>query len=105
MRRAALLCVLLAMGGCLERKIHITSDPPGALVWVNDIEVGRTPVTTGFLFYGDFDVRASREGCEPVQTHRDTWAPVWETAPIDLGATALPVSLRHTVEWHIELKP
>jgi hypothetical protein len=96
---------LIAAPGCLERRIHITSDPPGALVWVNDAEVGRTPVTTGFTYYGDFDVRTRKEGCEPVSTDRDQWAPIYEMAPIDLVPTALPFTIQHTVEWHIDLKP
>jgi hypothetical protein len=107
-RRVGLLVLagcLIGAPGCLERRIHITSDPPGALVCVNDIEVGRTPVTTGFLFYGDFDVRARKEGYEPVSTDRDAWSPVWEMAPFDLAATAMPFTLRKTVEWHIDLKP
>ena len=32
----------LTAGGCLERQMTITSQPEGALVYVSDVEVGRT---------------------------------------------------------------
>lgn len=109
MKRAAavaLLGLLLAtVQGCLERKITITSEPPGATVWVNDTEIGRTPVTTGFLFYGEYDVQARKAGCEPVSTSRSTPTPLWEYAPLDLVATAMPFTFTKDVKWHIDLKP
>jgi len=40
------------MGGCVRRVIDITSDPPGARVWVNDREAGRTPCSVEFTHYG-----------------------------------------------------
>ena len=52
--------VLLAaggLGGCVERKLVIGSSPEGALLQVNDVEIGRTPVTVPFKWYGDYDLR------------------------------------------------
>lgn len=97
--------LVLAAQGCLERKISMTTEPPGATVWVNDTEVGRTPLTTGFLFYGGYDVVARKDGYEPVSTSRDTPTPLWEYPPFDLIATALPFKITKTVKWHIDLKP
>ena len=48
--------------GCIERLITVRSQPPGALVYLNDEEVGRTPVTVPFKFYGVYDVRLEHEG-------------------------------------------
>ena len=56
-----LLLGCLTGAGCVQRMIKITSDPPGALVRLNDEEVGRTPVTVPFTFYGVYDVRLHRE--------------------------------------------
>ena len=60
-------------GGCgrQERVIEITSEPAGAVVWLNDRELGRTPVQTEFLFFGVYDVRLALEGYEPVVTSRE----------------------------------
>lgn len=100
-------CLLSAAGlpGCLERKISITSEPPGALVWVNDVEVGRTPVETDFVFYGDYDVRVRLDGYEPVRTHMQARAPWYELPPFDLLATAVPTRIENVVKWHFVLAP
>jgi hypothetical protein len=58
---AVLACASL-LAGCLERTITITSDPTGALVHLNDAEVGRTPVTVPFTFYGNYTVRLEHPG-------------------------------------------
>lgn len=94
-----------AMGGCLERRIAITSEPDGAIVWINDQEVGRTPVDTGFTFYGTYDVRVRKEGYEPVSGPRDAVAPWYEYPGPDLVASALPIPIRSTVRWHYVLSP
>lgn len=60
----ALIAMLPAVfsSGCVRRTITITSEPSGALVHLNDTEIGRTPVTVGFTHYGVYDVRLSHEG-------------------------------------------
>jgi hypothetical protein len=49
------------LAGCVERTITINSEPQGALVYLNDEEVGRTPVSVPFLYYGTYDVRLEHE--------------------------------------------
>jgi hypothetical protein len=94
-----------AMGGCLERTITVTSEPPGALVTINSVEVGRTPVTTSFLFYGTYDVRLAREGYKPVWEPKKAKAPLYEFPPLDLGAEAIPAEITTDIKWHFVLEP
>lgn len=109
MTRAVAMVVLAGFvglgGGCLERTVTITSTPPGAVVWLNDVEVGRTPVTTGFTFYGVYDVRLRREGFEPVVTTREAAAPIYEYPPVDFVAEAVPARIRTRLVWDFELVP
>lgn len=72
---------------------------------LNDVEVGRTPVKTGFTYYGDFDVRLRKEGYEPLVTHKVAKAPIYEYAPIDMGATAWPGRIKTDLVWHFDLTP
>jgi PEGA domain len=110
-RRAGLAGAVLAgacalcLGGCLKRTIAVTTEPPGALVWLNDVEVGRTPLETDFTFYGTYDVRIRREGYEPISTSAKARPPVQELPGIDLAAEALPVQLHNVVRWHWTLTP
>lgn len=108
MTRPLLILTLVAataLPGCLQRRIRVTSEPPGARVWINDVEIGTTPAETGFLYYGVYDVRLEHPDAEPMTVAREAHAPVWEYPGVDLLAEAAPVTIDHTVEWHFELLP
>jgi len=101
---------LLAAGGCLatgcvRRTITITTDPSGAMVWLNDREVGRSPLDVDFDFYGTYDVRLEREGYEPQMTSGDAKSPWWDMVVLDLVAEMLPFDFHSRVEWHYSLEP
>lgn len=105
MARVLMLALILFLTlGCVERRLMITSDPPGALVYLNDQDAGRTPLEVPFTWYGVYDVRAEKEGYRTLYTERVAEQPWWETPGADLIAEALP---DRTVEiaWHLELVP
>lgn len=102
---ASLAAAALVCSGCLERTIRVTSDPPGALVWLNDVEIGRTPAEARFKFYGTYDVRLELTGYEPVHAGRDAEAPFYEYPGPDAIAAALPMRLHNIIEWHFDLEP
>lgn len=100
---APLAC--LALTGCVERRIEITSEPPGALVWLNDQQIGRTPAAATFLYHGVYDVRLHLDGYEPLATRAETDTPIYEHAPLDLVAEALPARIENVQRWHFVLQP
>ncbi len=64
-RRAAvalMVMLALALPGCVERRYTIRSEPPGALAVVNSEEIGRTPVSRSYIFYGKRDVTLMMDG-------------------------------------------
>lgn len=95
---------VLPLAGCVQRTITVTSTPPGALVHLNDQEVGRTPVTVPFLYYGTYDVRIVAEGRAPLWTTAEAKAPWWEFPGPDLLAEAVPGG-RSDIAWHFDLEP
>ena len=106
MKRTALLLLVmtcLLSVGCVQRTISITSDPPGALVYLNDDEVGRTPVTVPFTFYGVYDVRMEAEGYQPLWTQQKAKAPWWETPGIDLIAETQR-DAKAELKWHFTMQ-
>ena len=102
MRLAVLCGVVTLTAGCVERTISITSIPPGALVYLNDEEIGRTPLKVPFLFYGVYDVRLEREGYQPLLTQQEAKAPWWEAPGPDLIAEAIP-NVKAEQHWHFIL--
>jgi len=101
---AALAAVLLC--GCVERKLTINTEPQGALVTLNDEQIGVSPVTVSFNWYGDYWVRVSKEGFETLDTHRELKAPLHDRFPFDFFAGVLyPGQVTDDYEWTFELAP
>ena len=100
-----LLVLCLLCTGCVRRTISIVTEPPGALVWLNDREVGRTPIEVEFLYYGTYDVRIVKDGYEPLITSGKADAPLWDVVGIDLVAELLPLEFHSRVEWTYQLEP
>ncbi|MFH0982560.1 MAG: PEGA domain-containing protein, partial [Planctomycetota bacterium] len=69
--------------------LTIQTAPDGALVYLNDEEVGRSPVSTDFLWYGDYDIVIRKEGHQPLLTHERLRPPWYEVPPIDFFAEVL----------------
>lgn len=105
-KAVALLAVALALAGCVERELTITSEPSGALVYLSDVEVGRTPVTVDFTWYGDYEVILRRDGCETLVTHTNIQPPAYDIPPWDLLSQAfVPWTYRYKVQRHFDLQP
>lgn len=102
---ASACALIAAQVGCVDRKIRITSDPPGARVWLNDTEIGTTPAEADFRFYGRYDVRLEKDGYEPLWTDKKAYAPVWQYPGLDIAADLIPLRFDDTVDWHFELEP
>ncbi len=102
---AVAFAALMSLPGCVRRTITINSSPDGALVWLNDREVGRTPVTVDFVHYGTYDVVLVKDGYEPLVTIGNAKTPLWDTPPLDLGAELLPARLRSRIVWDYDLTP
>jgi hypothetical protein len=85
------LGLLLVCTGCeVQRTLTVQTDPPGALVFLNDQEIGRGPVTRNFKWYGTYDVEVRAEGYESLRSQAKVWAPWWQWPPIDLVAVFIP---------------
>ena len=80
---------LLALGGCVERIMKIDSEPQGARAFVNDEEIGVTPVKFSFLWYGDYDIMLRKAGYQTLKTNCRVDPPWYQVPPIDLVAECL----------------
>lgn len=101
----ALIGIACALGGCVERRLVITSEPAGATVYLNDAELGRTPLEVDFTYFGTYDVRLRKDGYEPLVTSRNAKAPFHEWPGVDLAAMLIPVTKRTRIDWHFDLVP
>ena len=97
--------VLMGAGcGSVQKELTIKTEPAGALVLLNDEEVGTTPVTVSFNWYGDYRVRASLEGYRTLNTHKDLKGPWYDGFPFDLARLLWPARTVDRYEWTFELE-
>ena len=83
------IATLLALPGCVERTVRIDSHPQGAVVVLNDEEIGVTPVKTAFLWYGDYDLILRKPGYRTLRTSFRLQAPWYQWPPFDLIAETM----------------
>ncbi|HEY3242525.1 MAG TPA: PEGA domain-containing protein [Phycisphaerae bacterium] len=67
----------------------MNTEPQGALVYLNDEEIGRSPASTDFTWYGDYDVIVRKEGFQTVRTHAKVNPPWYQLIPFDFLSEVL----------------
>lgn len=84
-RLVAIFAVLAAVaaGGCVQRRMTIRSNPPGALVYVDDYQVGTTPVSHDFVYYGTRKIRLVKDGYETLTVRQPFPVPWYDIFPLD----------------------
>jgi hypothetical protein len=101
---ALVLWATIIIGGCVERRLTINTAPAGATVILNDQDIGTSPVTVPFNWYGDYSVRISKDGYETLDTHRKLNAPLHDHFPLDFFVQILyPGRIVDSYEWSFEL--
>ncbi len=111
MKRNALLILIIALcyfalTGCVERLIAITTEPAGAMVWLNDEEVGATPVTVPLTWHGHYEAVVRKKGFQTLKTSRRTPVPFYQWPGIDFfSEVLLPARLTDRHKWHFPLEP
>jgi hypothetical protein len=81
---AVVILALASATGCIERTVSINTEPQGATVFLNDEEVGQTPIRVPFTWYGDYDIIIRKDGFETVQTHHRIHTPWYQYPFIDI---------------------
>ncbi|MFM9059822.1 MAG: PEGA domain-containing protein [Planctomycetaceae bacterium] len=79
----AIALVLALAAGCVQRRMTIRSNPPGALVYVDDYQIGTTPVSHDFVYYGTRKVRLVKDGYETLTVRQPIPLPWYEIFPLD----------------------
>ena len=98
--------MLLTQSGCVRKRMTIVSNPPGAQVFIDNHEIGTTPVSTSYVYYGTRSVRLQKDGYESVTVERNFDPPWYEYPPIDFFAESLlPTELRDERVLEFELVP
>jgi hypothetical protein len=108
-RGPAALLMLVALGlfsGCVERRYTIRSDPPGATVIVNGEEIGPTPASKSFQYYGNREITLMLDGYQTRTVIQPINAPWWDNYATEFfSENIVPLSLRDDREYKFQLLP
>jgi hypothetical protein len=101
-----ILAGLGSLNGCVERRYTIRTNPPGALVIANDEEIGASPVSRSFTYYGDRKIRLMLDGYETQTVIQPIAAPWWDNYLTEFFTENLvPYTLRDEREFTYQLVP
>jgi hypothetical protein len=67
----------------VRRRLNVNSNPQGALVYVDNQQIGTTPCSVDFTYYGTREVRLIKPGFETLTVNQPIPAPWYEYTPID----------------------
>lgn len=110
-RRVAVRLFLIAAclapnAGCVVRRYTLRTDPPGATAIVNGEEIGPTPVSQSFTYYGDREITFLLDGYETKTVIQPMKAPWWDNLLTEFVAeNMIPYTLRDEREFHYDLDP
>ena len=100
------LLIIPALCGCVRRKMTIRSNPPGATVYLDGKEIGRTPFSTNFDHYGKREFRIVKQGYETKTELRPVRAPWYQWVGIDfVSEVLLPGKLTDHKYYEFDLQP
>lgn len=107
--RLAATLMLVGVGlvsGCVERRYTLRTDPPGALAIVNGEEIGQTPVSRSYYYYGDREITFILDGHETQTVIQPMKAPWWDNLFTEFFTENLvPFTLRDEREFRYQLQP
>ena len=109
-RLAALLAAPLALvllAGCVERRMVITTEPFGAVVYdENNQPIGATPADRPFTYYGKYRFTIVKDGYETMVVEQQVKSPWYEYFPLDfVSENLIPWTIRDVRRFHFRLCP
>jgi hypothetical protein len=84
---AIMCCALgLCFTGCVRRRLTVRTNPPGAQVFVDDQEIGTTPCSASFVYYGTRKITVMKDGYRTETIFQKIPPPWYEIPPLDFVA-------------------
>jgi hypothetical protein len=98
---------ILAASGCVERRMVIITDPPGAIVYDEKNQpLGGGPVDKPFVYYGKYSFRLAKDGYETQVVEQPVAAPWYEFPGLDfVSENLIPWTIRDVRYYRYVMQP
>jgi hypothetical protein len=107
-RAAMASIVVLSCGlcGCVERRYTVRTDPPGALAIVNGEEIGPTPVSRSYTYYGPREITLIADGYQTQTIIQPVERPWYDNYITEFfSENLIPWTIRDEREFVYKLQP
>lgn len=110
LRPLQLLILLLAAAclssGCVRRRLTVRTTPPGAQVFVDDQEIGTSPCSSSFVYYGTRKITLMKDGYRTETLYQRINPPWYQIPPLDFASENLTIrELRDERVVDVQLVP
>ena len=79
----SLAVICLFSSGCVRRRMTIRTTPPGAQVFVDDQEIGTTPCSASYVYYGTRKLTIMKDGYKTETIYQRFSPPWYQIPPLD----------------------
>ena len=103
----SVICLAAVQEGCVHRRMTIESNPAGALVQVDGEEVGFTPTSLDFTYYGTREVTLIKDGYETQTFPATLQTPWYQRVPLDFFSdnfSPKSITNRHRFRYELQRK-
>jgi len=100
------IAVTVVSSGCVRRRLTVRTNPPGAVVSVDNQVIGTTPAASSFTYYGTREIRVEKDGYR-TESLKSRINPPWYQYPgLDfITETLWPWEIRDERIIDVELVP
>src|SRR5262245_15446922 len=103
---SVLISLCTFAGGCVRRRMTVRTNPAGAKVFVDDQEIGVTPCSASYVYYGTRKITVMKEGFRTETLYQKFYPPWYEIPPLDfVSENLVPREVRDERMVDVELVP
>jgi hypothetical protein len=88
----------------VRRRLNVNSNPTGALVYVDNQQIGTTPCSVDFIYYGTREIRLIKPGYETLTINQPIPTPWYEIPGLDFiseNLVAMKIRDNRTVSYNL----
>jgi hypothetical protein len=94
------------MPGCVRRRLNVRTNPAGAIVYVDNQQIGTSPCSVDFTYYGTREIRLVKPGYETLTVDQPIPTPWYQVPPIDfVSENLVPTKIRDNRTVTYDLAP